>query len=255
MQDFRDLDRKNWHQRYVFQAVWTQHVRQYILNKINPPPGARFLEVGSGTSAILEALSKQGNFSLTGIDIDYPSLFFASTRNLPFHLAQADGHHLPFAENTFEVSLCHFFLMWLANPLILLREMYRVAKPGGWVIALAEPDHQARIDFPPPLEELGTYQTQALQDQGVDVCLGRKLRSLFHQSGLQNVEVGIMSAQWDVDVNQLELETEWIMLRSDLQDRLSDSELNYFQHIDQQARQGGKRILYVPTFYGIGKAP
>jgi len=41
-------------------------------------------------------------------------------------------------------------------------------KPGGTVIALAEPDHLARIDHPKELWKLAELQTQALIKQGAN---------------------------------------------------------------------------------------
>jgi hypothetical protein len=143
--------------------------------------------------------------------------------------------------------------MWVQKPQLILYEMTRVTRPGGWVIALAEPDHQARIDYPPPLDVLGTHQTQALTEQGVDVHMGRKLRSLFHHTGLVEIEVGIMSAQWD---GLLAWDaTEWIMLEADLAGQLTHEALIDYQDVDRQARQTGQRILFIPTFYALGKVP
>jgi SAM-dependent methyltransferase len=253
MQDFRGLSRQVWHQRYTAQAHWTQHIRQYIIKKTSPVAGDRILEVGSGTGAVLNVLSHEGDFHLCGVDLDYPSLTYALSLNPTFDLTQADGHQLPFAPDKFGISLCHYLLMWVKRPQHILREMTRVTRPGGWVIALAEPDHQARIDFPPPLDVLGTRQTGALQDQGVDIHMGRKLRSLFHQTGLVEVEVGILSAQW----NGLPAwdATEWLMLQADLTGELSPEALVDYQNIDRQARQTAQRILFIPTFYALGKVP
>jgi hypothetical protein len=131
--------------------------------------------------------------------------------------------------------------------------MRRVTHSTGWVVALAEPDHQARIDYPLPLDELGQSQTQALERQGVDVYMGRKLRSLFFQAGLVDVEVGILGAQWNEQFDQAAGQTEWAMLRADLKDQLSAEEFLKYQNIDQQALHTGERILYIPTFYAIGR--
>jgi ubiquinone/menaquinone biosynthesis C-methylase UbiE len=253
MQDFRGLSRQAWHHRYTAQAEWTQHIRQYILKKTNPVPGERILEVGSGTGAVLNALSLDGNFYISGVDLDYPSLSFAQSLFPDFDYAQADGHHMPFAADSFGFAICHYLLMWVTSPEQILYEMCRVTRPGGWVIALAEPDHQARIDYPPPLDFLGTRQTQALQEQGVDVHMGRKLRSLFHHTGLMEIEVGILSAQWDTlpawD------RTEWLMLQADLAGQISPAEFVEYEQINQQADQAGQRILFIPTFYALGKVP
>jgi len=253
MQDFRGLSRQVWHQRYLAQAEWTAHIRQYLFKKINPPCNERILEIGSGTSAVLQALHKEGFVSLSGIDLDQPSLSYAKTSGETFRLAQADGMCLPFVDGSFGITFCHFLLMWVRNPLQILEEMVRVTRNKGWVISLAEPDHHARIDYPPPLDELGYHQTQALGSQGVDVTMGRKLRSLFQQAGLVDVEVGMLGALWDDNVSHSPGETEWIMIQTDLADDLSAEKLLEYRNLDHHAYQNKTRILFIPTFYALGR--
>jgi ubiquinone/menaquinone biosynthesis C-methylase UbiE len=255
VQDFGRLNPQQWHQRYLAQAGWTQHIRHYLFEKIKPDSRSKILEVGVGTGAVIEAVQKQGFSNFTGVDLDYPSLAFAQSNADIFKPAQADGHNLPFAGFLFDVCFCHYLLMWTADPWQILQEMRRVTQPGGWVIALAEPDHQGRIDYPPPLDALGKRQTQALADQGVDVHMGRKLRSLFTKSGLQSVEVGILGAQWFLSESEQNESTEWTMIRADLDGHLTQSELDNYEQQDWQAQQQSTRVLFIPTFYALGIVP
>jgi ubiquinone/menaquinone biosynthesis C-methylase UbiE len=255
VQDFRGLDRQQWHLRYEAQAQWTRHIRQHIFNTIKPQPDAQILEVGSGTGAVLGALLTEGYRHLNGLDIDHPSLTFARSAHHAFNLVQGDGHHLPFQQGSFHITCCHYLLLWTENPPQILQEMRRVTRTGGWVIALAEPDHQARLDFPPPLDELGKQQTRALADQGVDVLMGRKLRGLFYETGLRDVEVGILAAQWQREDHPGMDETEWMMVQADMDGLVGSQELAKYQQLDRIARQEGQRILFIPTFYGFGKVP
>ncbi len=100
---------------------------------------------------------------------------------------------------------------------------------------------------------LGTWTAglEALKQQGVDVGIGRKLGELFEKNGLMKIEIGVLGAQWTSKHSEID-ETEWMVLRSDLAGQFSESELNKYQKIDQQARQKGTRILFIPTFYAIG---
>lgn len=255
MQEFSGLDRQQWHARYLVQAGWTDFIRQHVLRKINPHNDARLLEVGCGTGAILGSLLDQGFSNLTGVDLDAPSLSFARTSSHAFSLIRANGHLLPIHRDKFDLSLCHYLLMWVQSPAQILREMTRVTKPGGWVIALAEPDHQARIDYPPPLDELGRHQTRSLNNQGVDVQMGRKLRALFHEIGLDAIETGLLGAEWEGENTLPGEETEWRMLQSDLKSSLTTSMLESFKLADRRAKESGTRILFIPTFYTLGRVP
>lgn len=255
MGDIQELSLKDWHRRFLQQATWTQDIRQHLFAKAQAQTGDKLLEVGSGTGAILEKITADCDYQLTGIDIDRPSLAFSKQVYKQFLLAQADGHQLPFADNTYSISVCHYLLLWVQHPAQILAEMRRVTKKGGLVMALAEPDHISRIDYPPPLKQLGEYQTQALQNQGADTKMGRKLNSLFNSAGLQAVETGILGAQWTAGKNQKIDNIEWMMIRSDLAGKLTEEEFSFYFQADRQSRLDGNRVLFIPTFYTVGIVP
>jgi SAM-dependent methyltransferase len=110
-----------------------------------------------------------------GIDLSAEYLSLAQT-DAPFaNLIQGDGHQLPYASSSFEIVFCHFLLLWVAEPQTVVNEMARIVRPGGAVLALAEPDYGGRIDYPEEFSELGLWQEQALRRQGADTRLGRRL--------------------------------------------------------------------------------
>ena len=247
------LSLADWHGRYTQQGKWTEDIRRHLFAKAQLDYDDTILEVGSGTGAILDLLDREGYHQLYGIDIKYPSLAFSMSRNVSYHLAQGDGYRLPFAGDSFSLTYCHYLLLWLANPAAMLTELARVTQPGGWLLALAEPDHQARIDYPPPLDTLGELQTQALAAQGVDVQQGRKLGALFQAVGLTEVETGILGAQWKAEKASEVDETEWLTLQADLAERLTTKRLTDYRDAEERARQQGSRVLFIPTFYAIGR--
>jgi SAM-dependent methyltransferase len=240
-----------WHQRYIQQVRWTLATRRYIFNRIGVQPSQRILEVGCGSGAVLESLAKDGFSNSIGLDVDYAALRLA----LPEALTNADALNNPFARSSFDISLCHFLLLWASDPLNVLKEMARVAKPGGWVIALAEPDYGGRIDFPDELKQLGKAQSLALLDDGADVYTGRKLKSLFADCGLQNIHSGIISAEWDRDFDQSEFNLEWSVIKKDLEGRVPSDDLERYYQIDLGASRQGNRVMFVPIFYAFGQVP
>lgn len=252
---YHGLNLADWHDRYLQQARWTSEIRQHLFNRAGANSEDKILEVGSGTGAILEQLTAEGYPRLTGIDIDHTALSYTQEQNQPFKLAQADGNHLPFSTNTFNISLCHYLLLWTHNPEHILSEMRRVTRSGGFLMALAEPDHLARIDYPPPLDELAGLQTQALQNQGADVTMGRKIQSLFTRMGLKKITTGILGGQWTAEERDVPDKTEWMTLRADLSQRISEETFYQYKKAEQQARKAGYRILFIPTFYAIGRVP
>jgi len=240
----------NWHKRYSQQAQWTRDLRAYIFNKIKLNESSRILEVGCGTGAILSELPQGKSFH--GIDIDLITLTQCQDR-VPFvNLIQGNALHLSYSSNSFDVVYCHFLLLWVDDPLQALIEMKRVTKPGGYVIAFAEPDYTARIDKPDELKKLGKWQTEALQRQGADPGLGARLAELFFQAGIKLIETGsIQSVRNDPAVE--EQEVEWAVIETDLADSVSEAEIQKMKLIDERAWANGNRILHVPTYFAWGQ--
>jgi len=244
----------DWHARYTQQARWTAPLRHHYLERVGLLPGDRILEVGCGTGAVLARLAQETSPlpGLHGLDIDPVALDEARGNAPEARLTQGDAYHLPYAAGSFRLVVCHYLLLWLAQPLAALGEMRRVAQPGGWVLALAEPDYGGRIDYPDPLAPLGEWQRQALRRQGADADLGRKLAGLFHVAGLQQVEAGVLGSQWQGAPDRHEHAQEWAVLSADLQGQVDPDELARLQQIDHRAWEHGQRVLFVPTFYAAG---
>ena len=240
------------HQRYQLQATWTAPNRRRLYATFNLQHSTRILEVGSGTGVITRELSSSGSAHVYGVDIDRHAAAYAFTYDPDSNYGIADGHRLPFKESVFDVALCHYFLLWVANPNRILDEMIRVTRPGGMLAAIAEPDYGGRIDHPSTLVALGTLQARALESHGADPRMGRKLRALFSQAGLQSVFAGVLAGEWRSSPDEEAFDSEWEMLREDLGSELSEQEHKDFRRLDHEATEQGERILYVPTFYAVG---
>lgn len=240
------------HERYQIQAHWTRAIRDRIFERVPVPKDGRVLEVGSGTGVIIDEHSKRIDGSFFGLDIDPAVLHFSQSRHRHIHHAVGDGHHLPFRSRSFQITFCHFLLLWVHDPGAVLREMRRVTEENGLVVAFAEPDYGGRIDYPEALVELGELQERALIAQGCDTRLGRKLTALFNALGLAGVEVGVLGGQWGVPMQGTCHDREWPMLARDLLGTLSPAKLESYKQLDIDAWLEGRRTLYVPTFYAYG---
>ena len=195
-------------------------------------------------------LINEGYKNLTGIDRDLNTLLQSK---IPHSSVCADGLHLPFRDTSFNHCLCHFYLMWVSDPLTALREMARVTTPGGWVLALAEPDYGGRIDYPHALERLGELQTEALRAQGADTRMGRRLLALFKECGLSEVNAGIISAQWEPGKNINSFRNDWQMLARDLVDVLPAGELETLRSRAEDNTSKIEGIWFVPIFFVFGR--
>lgn len=250
------LSLQTWHERFQKQARWTQSLRNYLYSLVKIQSSRVVLEVGCGSGAILGELSQLTEAKIFGLDIDGNYLSLAMRNSPDTRLLQADAHALPLVTSSFDLSLCHFLLLWVSDPDQVVKEMARITRPGGYVCALAEPDYGGRIDFPDSLASLGRNQTRALRLQGANPEIGRHLRGLLTKAGLVEVVAGVLGGQWKLPVDTDEWESEWEVLEADLTefpDVRATIEEQKAQ--DQFAWESGERILYVPTFYAWGKVP
>lgn len=243
-----------WHQRYVQQAVWTQSLRKYIYDQIGIQNANKILDIGCGTGVLEDELNHLSSAHIFGLDIDIDALTKAKLFAQKSIYTNGNCLRLPYPEWTFDVTLCHFLLLWITEPLNAIREMVRVTKPHGFILVLAEPDYGGRIDYPIELSPIGKWQTESLQDQGANPYIGRELRSFFSLAGLMDNEVGVLGGQWKERISDQEIDLEWDVIHSDLY------QINEFtiqeeklKALDFFSRKADQRILYVPTFYGFGR--
>ena len=243
------------HSRYLVQATWTASIREQLFDSLHIQGKHKVLEVGSGTGVVSAEISQRFSIESVGVDIDRSAVTFAHNTDAASLYLAGDGNNLPFQPAAFDVVVCHFLLLWVENPEKILHEMVRVTKPGGWILALAEPDYGGRIDFPRELEIIGQAQIQALLNQGANPYLGRTLRALFHSAQLTEIRAGLLGGEWQGSINEDQLVSEWETLAQDLSDLLPADEIERFRRIDHEAWEMGTRILFVPTFYAAGRAP
>ncbi len=244
----------DWHTRFTQQAHWTRELRNYIYGQIAIKNVQNILDVGCGTGVLEDELNKQTTANIFGLDINPEYISFATQHTSNISYTLGDAHNLPYSSGAFDITFCHFLLLWIANPQQVIQEMVRVTNPGGSVIALAEPDYGGRIDYPSELAQLGRWQRDALQIQGANPLMGRELRALFNCASLLDVEVGVLGGQWKNYTDTEDLETEWLVLQSDLLKNVDFlMEEKELKNRDTAARETGQRILFVPTFYAWGR--
>ena len=247
----------NWHRRYLQQAAWTFDLRGYLFDKTGLLQARRVLEVGCGTGAILSALqtsaSSSRTMSLHGLDLDAAALNESHLYAPTAFLTRGDAHSLPYSNQSFDISYCHFLLLWANEPLQVLTEMKRATKPNGYVLALAEPDYTARIDQPDELAELGRLQNESLQRQGADISTGARLADLFFRAGIKIIETGAIQSREKDALSLEEWQDEWAVIEFDLTESLTKEEIARLKKLDEKARIDGTRVLNVPTYFAWGQ--
>ncbi len=240
----------DWHARYILQALWTANLRRYLLAKINLPHNPQVLDVGCGTGALFPDLYRTGCI-VTGLDYKFNHCNFAMPHNPERMMLCADALTMPIQNGVYDVSLSHYFLMWVKNPLKAITEMRRVTKPGGYVMAFAEPDYSARIDYPEIFKKIGIVQNRSLQFQGVDLEMGRQLSWMFRQAGLNQVQVGLLAGEWKEPNLEVFLH-EWEIIAHDMGGLVPIEDILAMKEEGQAAWLSGQATVFIPTFYAYG---
>jgi demethylmenaquinone methyltransferase/2-methoxy-6-polyprenyl-1,4-benzoquinol methylase len=119
-----------------------QSWRRLLVKRAGIQPGARVLDIATGTADIALAAEKAGAGLVVAADFSYTMLKYARLKIKPWnnqnnvHLITADGLHLPFPNNSFDAVVTGFSLRNVGDLGAFLREMTRVTKPGGKVACL-----------------------------------------------------------------------------------------------------------------------
>ena len=240
----------DWHEQFVRQAQWTQQTRDHLYRRAQLRQAQRVLDVGCGTGAITAELARRTRGQVIGIDIDPAMLAFAQQYDSEARYEQGDALDLPYPDAHFDIVTCHFLLLWLSDPLLGVREMARVTQRGGSILVCAEPDYGGRLDWPQlPVRE---WQIKALGRQGADPVIGRELRHLLVEAGLEP-EVGVMASVWNIQSMRAQFEPEWAMLRRDVGDMVDATTFEAARARAQAAIEAGTRLVFLPTFYAYAR--
>ncbi len=169
--------------------------RKRFLDLLNLKPGHRVLDVGAGTGIVTLDVARRvaPEGEVTALDPSAGLLELAEHNAKAAGLGSAiraqvgDARDLPFPDESFDHALCHWVLLHVEPHLQVLREMARVARPGGCLMCV-EVDWETAVVHPGE-RDLTRRILQANTDRKLDGWTGRKLVPLLREAGLRNVTV------------------------------------------------------------------
>ncbi|CAN8101648.1 unnamed protein product [Discula destructiva] len=166
-------------------------------------PHYTILDVGCGPGTItadVAQLVPQGR--VTGIDAVEGVLETArahvqgrSITNCVFEAVDANA--LPYADASFDVVFCHQVLQHVGDPVGILREMRRVAKPGG-VVAAREADYKSFAWHPEPsgLDRWLVWYRKTARACGGEPDAGRYVHQWAKEAGFQKEHLTLSWSTW-----------------------------------------------------------
>ncbi|MDP2923087.1 MAG: class I SAM-dependent methyltransferase [Candidatus Omnitrophota bacterium] len=107
------------------------------------PCKSKILELGCGLGILLEKLKNNNECGVFGIDFSEEAIDFIRSKKLQGMTAKVPPINL--SSNSFDVAIAIELLEHINNQNELLREMYRVTKPNGFLI-IAVPDNTLHPD-------------------------------------------------------------------------------------------------------------
>lgn len=181
------------YERYV--GRWSRLVAAEFVARLGAGPALRWLDVGCGTGALVEAsLRVAAPSSVVGVDPSTGFLDVARTRisDRPCTFAVGDARELPFEDGAFDVVVSGLALNFVPDGRAAAAEMTRVAAPGGSVAAYvwdyAEGMQMMRIFWDAAIE---VDPAASERDEGsrFPLCDPEALTRLWQVAGLTNVRV------------------------------------------------------------------
>lgn len=169
----------------------------YLLPHLNE--GMTLLDVGCGPGTITADLAARvaqvtaSEVKDEALDLARAEVARRQVKNVDF--AVADVHALDFPDDTFDVVHAHQVLQHVGDPVLALREMRRVCKPGG-LVAVRDSDYAAFTWFPqlPQLDDWMALYQEVARNNGGEPDAGRRLLCWARAAGF--VDVTATSSTW-----------------------------------------------------------
>jgi ubiquinone/menaquinone biosynthesis C-methylase UbiE len=170
-----------------------------LLDRIGPIGGGFTVDAGCGggdvSFLIAERVGPQGH--VFGFDLDETKLALARAEakqrglyNLTFRVADV---LTPWPIRNAQLVYMRFILTHLADPQLLLVRALQALAPGGILVA-EDIDVDGRFWDPPcqALQRANELYKAVVRKNGGDPLIGRRLRRLFEEAGLPNVETALV---------------------------------------------------------------
>jgi SAM-dependent methyltransferase len=174
---------------------WSRHVAREFIAWLAVPPGARWLDVGSGTGALTERILESADpATVTGIDpssgfVEHARAHVADPR-ATFELASAGD--IPLSDAAVDVAVAGLVLNFIPDLPAALAELRRVVAPGGTIAGYVW-DYAGRMElmrrFWDAAVALDPAAASSTEDSRFTICAPDPLRAAFEGAGLVDVEV------------------------------------------------------------------
>jgi ubiquinone/menaquinone biosynthesis C-methylase UbiE len=254
-----DWSQNDWARKLKEQAKASEAYRRKLYDMVDLGARKRVLDVGCGSGAITYDMAQLTDAEIVALDVD-PEMVSTARRllaDLPHvSVMEGDAAKLPFEDESFDLVVFTLVLIHIKDQEKGMREMARVTKKGGVVLATLEPDYEGMFGHPEgPFIELWKKTVKGL---GADLTTGRRLKALFNQAGLRT-EVGMNTEGELLFLNDDEKrlrnfkEGFWATEKILKADGWTDQQVEGYKEEQIGLIEKGISFMFQPMFYAIGR--
>ena len=179
-----------------FMGRYSSPLAAELLSVVDPSPGQRGLDVGCGPGIVTGLLVERlGAAAVSAIDPSEPFVAAVRSRLPDVDVRLGSAEELPWADSSFDVVLAQLVVHFMTDPVAGLREMARVARPGGLVAASVWDYAGDRSPLSPFWLAVRDVDPTHPGESALAGARPGHLASLFGEAGLRDVSSGELTVR------------------------------------------------------------
>jgi SAM-dependent methyltransferase len=176
------------YERYM--GLWSRPLAATFADAAGVTAGDRALDVGCGTGALtLELAQRLGAEAVAAVDPAEPSVEACAAALPGADVRLGGAERLPFADGSFDISLCQLVVNFMTDPRAGVSEMGRVTRPGGSVAACTW-DYREGMTMLRVFWDAAVAVDPSAPDEGkvMPFCTTGELQRLWQDVGFSDVQ-------------------------------------------------------------------